>query len=285
MVCGIGVEEGLTKEFAKKLNCLSQKLPLTYLSLPLGANPRRSNTWKPVVEKYKKKLASWKRRYLSFAGRLTLIKSALSSLPVYFLSIFKMPVGVAKTIDRIQSNFLWGGSDIKKKIHLVKWQEVCQSTAQGGLGVRRLSEVNVCLMLKWWWRYGREHKSLWKQVVCCRFGGFGGRWTPEPVTDAMSAKESDWKLAFRRPLLAWEEEEVQRLHVFLSEAPNLNQLSEDSCLWMANPLGVFSVALVGKKLQSLGEPMVSISKFMWRNLAPPKAQFFSWLALEGEIED
>lgn len=52
MVCGIGVEEGLTKEFAKKLNCLSQKSPLTYLGLPLGANPRSNSTWKPVVEKY-----------------------------------------------------------------------------------------------------------------------------------------------------------------------------------------------------------------------------------------
>lgn len=187
MVCGIGVEEGLTKEFAKKINCLSQKSPLTYLGLPLGANPRSNSTWKPVVEKYKKKLASWKRRYLSFASRLTLIKSVLSNLPVYFLSIFKMPVGVAKTIDRIQSNFLWGGSEIKRKIHLVKWQEVCQSAAQGGLGVRRLSDVNVCLMLKWWWRYGREHKSLWKQVVCCRYGGFGGRWTPQPVADGMGS--------------------------------------------------------------------------------------------------
>lgn len=45
IVCEIGVEEWLVKEFAKKLNCLSQKLPLTYLGLPLGANPRRRSTW------------------------------------------------------------------------------------------------------------------------------------------------------------------------------------------------------------------------------------------------
>ncbi|CAL5388524.1 unnamed protein product [Camellia sinensis] len=150
IVCGIGVEEELVKEFAKTLNCLNQSLPLSYLGLPLGANPRRRSTWQPVVEKFKKKLASWKRRFLSFAGKLTLVKSVLSSLPLYFLSIFKMPVGVAKTIDRIQSNFLWGGSEIKRKIYLVQWKEVCKSKAQWGLGLRSLSDVNVCLMLKWW---------------------------------------------------------------------------------------------------------------------------------------
>lgn len=92
-------------EFATKLNCLSQKLPLKYLGLPLGASLSRKLTWKPVVEKFKKKLSGWKRRVSSFAGRVTLIKSMLSALPVYYMSLFKMPDCVAKEIDRIQASF------------------------------------------------------------------------------------------------------------------------------------------------------------------------------------
>lgn len=38
-----------------------------------------------------------------------------------------MPVGVARVIDRIQSNVLWGGFEIRRKIHQVKWNEVCKS--------------------------------------------------------------------------------------------------------------------------------------------------------------
>lgn len=44
-VCGIGVQDDLVKEFAAGLNCHSQKLPMKYLGLPLGENPRRKSTW------------------------------------------------------------------------------------------------------------------------------------------------------------------------------------------------------------------------------------------------
>lgn len=44
MICGVGVDDGLVEEFATKLNCLSHKLPLKYLGLPLGTNPGRKQT-------------------------------------------------------------------------------------------------------------------------------------------------------------------------------------------------------------------------------------------------
>ena len=106
------------------LGCRAQELPLKYLGFPLGASPRLKETWKPVAENMKKKLASWKKRFLSFGGRMTLIKSVLSNLPVYYLSIFKMPEGVAEQIDRIQSGFLWDDEEVKKKVHLVNWDRV-----------------------------------------------------------------------------------------------------------------------------------------------------------------
>lgn len=90
-------------------------------------------------------------------------------------------------------------------------------------------------------------------------------------------------MVFRRSLLAWEEEEVKRLNVLLSKAPNLNQMTEDTCTWMANNSGVFSVALAWKRLESVNGPMLSISKFLWRNSALPKAKFFSWLVWRGRI--
>ena len=62
-----------------------------------------------------------------------------------------MPEGVAKVIDRVLATFLWGGSNLGRKIHLEKWEEVTKSKAHGGLGVKRLRDVNDCLLSKWWW--------------------------------------------------------------------------------------------------------------------------------------
>lgn len=108
VISGIGVQDDLLAAIAGRLNCKCQKRPFKYLGMPLGANPGRLKTWKPIVDRVKVKLASWKRRFLSLAGRLTLIKAILSSLPVYYLSLFKMPEGVARELDKIQAAFLWG---------------------------------------------------------------------------------------------------------------------------------------------------------------------------------
>jgi hypothetical protein len=55
------------------------------------------------------KLAGWKRLLLSRGGRLTLIKSTFSNIPTYYLSLFQIPGRVAKQIEKIQRDFLWGG--------------------------------------------------------------------------------------------------------------------------------------------------------------------------------
>ena len=44
--------------------------------------------WDLILEKMEKKLAGWKKFYLSKEGQLTLIKSILSSLTTYYLSLW-----------------------------------------------------------------------------------------------------------------------------------------------------------------------------------------------------
>ena len=134
---------------AEALNCQIQMLPIKYLGLPLGANPKLKATSKPAVDKIKFKLSSWKRRQLSIGGRIVLIKAILLSLPIYYMSIFKMLEGVIKSIESIQSRFLWGRFDLKRKIHLVAWSKLYQSKIYGGLGFRDIKLLNEALVLKW----------------------------------------------------------------------------------------------------------------------------------------
>ncbi|CAL5442302.1 unnamed protein product [Camellia sinensis] len=66
-VCGVGVPEESLARFAYILNCKIKKLPMQYLGMPLGANPNRKETWKPMLDKVRGKLASWKRKLISYA--------------------------------------------------------------------------------------------------------------------------------------------------------------------------------------------------------------------------
>jgi len=62
-----------------------------------------------LIDKAKKKLARWKCRLISLAARVTLIKSALSSMFLFFLSIFKVPKFVDIEMVKIPPEFLWVG--------------------------------------------------------------------------------------------------------------------------------------------------------------------------------
>ena len=80
------------------LGCKQGSLPMKYLGLPLGAKFEDKSIWNPILEKMERKLASWKKLYLSMGGRVTLIKSTLSNLPTYFLSLFPIPASMANRI-------------------------------------------------------------------------------------------------------------------------------------------------------------------------------------------
>ena len=79
-------------ELVEILGCRVSSLPLKYLGLPLGASFKDKSIWNPILEKMERRLAGWKRLYLSKGGKVTLIKSTLSSLPTYFLSLFPLKV-------------------------------------------------------------------------------------------------------------------------------------------------------------------------------------------------
>ena len=66
--------------------------------------------WDLVVAKFEKKLSTSKRDYLSLGGRITLIKSSLSSIPVFYMSLYRLSTVARKKLDLIPRNFLWDGN-------------------------------------------------------------------------------------------------------------------------------------------------------------------------------
>lgn len=99
------------------------------------------------MERIHKKLARWKKPYISLGGRLILIKAALSNVPVYYMSLFKIPRKIQLEVEKCQRNFLWLGG-LGKKDHLVKWADVCRPKSYGGLGIGSLQAKNLALLTK-----------------------------------------------------------------------------------------------------------------------------------------
>ena len=134
-----------------ELGCRIGTLPLAYLGLPLGMRQNSLQVWDGVEERFRKRLALWKRQYISKRGRLTLIKSTLSNMAIYTMSLFRIPKGVKSRLEKIQREFLWGWGNLDRKIHLVKWGTVCTNKKGGGLSIRRLEILNKSLLGKWNW--------------------------------------------------------------------------------------------------------------------------------------
>jgi hypothetical protein len=165
------------EELAGLLGCKTSALPMKYLGLPLGARFKSKGIWDPIIEKMERRIVGWKWMYLSKGGRLTLIKSTLSNLPIYFLSLFPIPASVAKRIEKIQRDFLWKGLGEDFKFHLVKWDTICSSISNGGLAVRNLKLFNEVLLGKWLWRYSLEREALWRRVVDGKYSSLESGWS------------------------------------------------------------------------------------------------------------
>lgn len=175
----VGVVNDMSS-LASILSCRVGALPMLYLGMPLGAPYKTLSVWNSILEKIERRLASWQSLYLSKGGRLTLLKSTLSSLPTYYLSLFTIPVNVAQRIETLQRNFLWGGMGDTVKYHLVCWDQVCSPITFGGLGVKNLIMFNKALLGKWLWCFGVEDSQLWRRVIAAKYGLEWGGWRSKP---------------------------------------------------------------------------------------------------------
>ena len=126
-------------------------MPFSYLGILIGANPRRTEIWDPIIRKCETKLTRWKQRHISLGGRVTLINVVLTALPIYFFSFFRAPNNVVQKLVNIQRKFLWGEGSEQRRIAWVKWKTVCLPKEKGGLGIKDLRKFNAALLGKWRW--------------------------------------------------------------------------------------------------------------------------------------
>ncbi|RVW92408.1 putative ribonuclease H protein [Vitis vinifera] len=193
---------GEVDEMAVQLGCRVGQLPAVHLGLPLGAPNKAVSGWDGVEEKVRRRLVLWKRQYISKGGRITLIKSTMTNMPVYQMSLFRMPKSVARRLEKLQRDFLWGGGNLERKAHLVKWEVVCGDKEKGGLGIRKLTLLNKALLGKWTWRFVCEKEALWKQVLMAKYGQEDFGWRTKKAVGAFGV--GVWKEILKEAGWCWE---------------------------------------------------------------------------------
>ena len=159
-----------------ELGCKVGALPSYYPGLPLGVVHNSVTSWDGVEKRFWKKLAMWKRQFIFEGGRIALIHSMLSTIPIYYMSMLCMPRVVGLRFKKIRRDFFWGGGKLEKKPLLVKWSIICSDKRKGGLSVKCLSKLNRALLGKWSWHFVEEREALWHQVINRRYEVEEGGW-------------------------------------------------------------------------------------------------------------
>ena len=99
------------------------------------------------------------------AGKTILAKAILTSTPVYTLQSTLLPMTLCSNIDKKIRQFIEGGSQDNRRIHLVRWETVTRMKEIGGLGVRGMRNMNLAFMAKLGWRLLTKPNDLWAKVL------------------------------------------------------------------------------------------------------------------------
>ncbi|MCH84271.1 RNA-directed DNA polymerase (Reverse transcriptase), partial [Trifolium medium] len=148
-----------------------------YLGVPaLGRKPR-SNDFYYLIDKVKNRLAGWKAKQLSMAGRITLAKSVIQAIPIYPMMSMQIPRSCLDDIEKIQRSFIWGETENVKRVHTIGWNTMILPKYLGGLGIRNLRIMNDACLMKLGWNLRTKKESLWTQVLWGKYGRDGNATT------------------------------------------------------------------------------------------------------------
>eukprot|EP00253_Pinus_taeda_P021304 PITA_21304 len=138
----------------------------SYLGMPVSLGPLKAETWNEIIDKVKRKVQQWGTHWLNPAGRLILLKSGITSLPLYRFTLYQAPAIFHHKLEVSLRNFLWqGGKKEKNRFNLVSWKNVIQSQDRGGLGIRAPKILNLAFGIKMAWRLINGPTAWWKQVI------------------------------------------------------------------------------------------------------------------------
>ncbi|GKD43095.1 RNA-directed DNA polymerase, eukaryota, reverse transcriptase zinc-binding domain protein [Tanacetum coccineum] len=207
---------------------------------------------------------------LSIGGHLTLIKSVLSSLPLYHMSIYKALVGVLNSMESYCRNFLNGVERSERKLFWISWKRVLASKKYGGLGVSSFFALNRAT----WLDIIREVRSLSSKALENLYSWLYALELDKSIKLVDKLRDSSLVDSFQRqPRGGIEEDQFRLLNANISGIllPNSN----DRWIWSLNSSGDFLVKSVRSFIDDSLLPKEDVPT-RWVKYVPIKINIFSW---------
>ncbi|XP_042495183.1 uncharacterized protein LOC122074441 [Macadamia integrifolia] len=144
------------------------KFPTKYLGVEIFKDRVTREPLLPVMGKIKGRMAGWKGKLLSMAGRVELVRSLISGMPSHNFSVYWWSSSLLNIMGRWMRNFIWSGDPETAKGVTINWDSICKPKQEGGLGIRRLRDVNKALLCKHVWNI-RHSSSALSNIINARF--------------------------------------------------------------------------------------------------------------------
>ncbi|XP_012833982.1 PREDICTED: uncharacterized protein LOC105954839 [Erythranthe guttata] len=129
--------DGHLRTISRILSYPRKDLPIIYLRVPLYKGRERGSLFQTLLDRMQARISGWARTPLAFGGRLALIQSTLSTMALHL---------------------------VQRRPHWVAWETICRPVGEGGLGLRRLTDVIDTFTYKLWFRF-RAQNSVWARFL------------------------------------------------------------------------------------------------------------------------
>ncbi|PKU86147.1 putative mitochondrial protein [Dendrobium catenatum] len=106
-IVGKSINHNRTNAIQRICDFQHKDLPITYLGTPIYKGKKRNFLFDNIFSKIDKILNNWSSNFLSYGGRLILIKSVLNSMPIYLFHTLLPSTSTCVKLERIFNKFFW----------------------------------------------------------------------------------------------------------------------------------------------------------------------------------
>ncbi|PKU67000.1 Putative ribonuclease H protein [Dendrobium catenatum] len=160
----------LIHSIERKIGLIKRFLPLKHLGTPLFKGRKLSFLFDDILSTILKKFTSRAFNFLSYGGRLVLIKHVLCSIHIYLLHTLALTVNVSRRLEVLFNKFLWGSKEGSNALIWGSWKNYYGTTEEGKLGFKTIKDMAIAFNLKLWYNF-RAKKSLWAKFMVTKYCG------------------------------------------------------------------------------------------------------------------
>ncbi|XP_059068971.1 uncharacterized protein LOC131859353 [Cryptomeria japonica] len=152
------------------------QFPCKYLGILFSTGSEKHNFWEQISRAISSRILSWSHKWLSFSGKIVLIKAILNVVPIYLLSVLKAPKKTMIALHSVLRSFIWNENVNKKgRIPLLAWDRICAPRDKGGGGVKDIGKQNLALGDKLVWKLYKQPSSKWASILFAKYLNNGSR--------------------------------------------------------------------------------------------------------------